>query len=365
MWRWRIRRPVRQKRPTRFGPVTHAILAEVVCGLYAGGLGLWFLLRAWRGDRLMSVMLANYLGVWLFVPALLLVPWALLTRHSAGLPLWSWRLAGIILVPVCLFLRFYASALIPRHHAITPEKPSFGVLTFNLKYGNHDFDAMLSVMTAPEIDILALQEVTPDHEAGLDDALSARYPHCVRHKQAGLTVYSRFPIMQETILPFEPWPALHLVLQIEGTPVSLVNAHLAPVGLLALIGQRDPEPARRANAARMEQVKAMLAACEPLAEIIPAIVACDCNMTELTSTYITMRSRLSDAFREGGWGFGHTVILPRGFDVPSPLNIPAQRIDYLFHSDAITVAKARVIPNEAGSDHRPLFARFQLNGVEE
>jgi vancomycin resistance protein VanJ len=353
--------------------VTHATLVEALLGVYAGGVVLWFLLRAGFGDRVTLVLLGNYLGVWLFAPLLLLIPWVMVARYTGGLPLWSLQLTLFAALPFLLFLHFYGRALVPpgrdvRVSAVdaVPER-SFTVLTFNLLYGNHDVADVAGVLLASQADILALQEVRPTMHTRLRQALGADYPYHAVAQSGGLAVHSRFPILSEEVLHFEPWLAQHLTLQVEtgdgtGTTLHLVNAHLAPVGVFPLLLRLDARPAQRAARARANQIDMILAALpqtgNPVAS--PAVVACDCNMTDLNATYTTMTRRLRDAYRERGWGLGHTFLFPRGFSVPSPVNLPAQRLDYLFHSDTLAAEDARVIRDPAGSDHLPVVARFRL-----
>jgi vancomycin resistance protein VanJ len=364
--------------------VTHATFAEILLGLYAVGVLVWFLLRTAFSDRVTLVLLGDYLGVWLFAPLLPLVAWVAIARYAGGLPLWSIRLTLFAAIPALLFLRFYGPALLPprRGAPVQTSNPgsarSFSVLTFNLLYDNRTFEAVRQLLLASEADVLALQEVRPPMHNHLRRGLEARYPYSAFMVPAGLAVYSRFPILHEEILPFEPWPAQRLTLQVEaedrdgavGTGVAfhLINAHLAPVGIFSLARRLDASPAQGRAQARKSQVNAIL---ETLPEhgngagpgnpgTVPTIVACDCNMTELNSMYAAMTQRLRDAYRQCNSGLGHTFIIPRGFSIPSPVNIPAQRLDYIFHSDELIAEAATIIPDPAGSDHLPVMARFSL-----
>jgi endonuclease/exonuclease/phosphatase family metal-dependent hydrolase len=100
---------------------------------------------------------------------------------------------------------------------------------------------------------------------------------------------------------------------------------------------------------------------------LPAVVACDCNMTDLTAAYSTVTETLRDAHRERGWGFGHTFLAPRGLEIPSRFNVAVQRIDYLLHTPDITARTFKVIRKPTGSDHLPILAQLDLgarpNGV--
>ena len=359
--------------------MTHADVVEILLGLYAVGVVVWFLLRTKFGDRVTIVLLGDFLGVWLFAPLFLLIPWAAIARHTSGLPAWSLRLIALAAAPFLLFLRFYGRALLPPRRIISdeiadpPSGASFTVLTFNLLFSNKTFDGVLQVLLASEADVLALQEVRPRMNAHLREVLSARYPYHVFTECAELAVHSRFPILDKEILPFEPWPAQRLTLLIPnktGTEarVHLINAHLAPVAVFPLARRLDANPARKGTSARKAQVASILGTlpanhngnAADNTDGVPTIVACDCNMTELNSTYAAMTGRLRDAYREQGWGLGHSFIFPRGFNIPSPLNVPAQRLDYLFYSEELMAETATVIREPAGSDHLPVLARFRL-----
>jgi endonuclease/exonuclease/phosphatase family metal-dependent hydrolase len=84
-------------------------------------------------------------------------------------------------------------------------------------------------------------------------------------------------------------------------------------------------------------------------------------MTNLTAAYAELADGLNDVFRHRGWGLGHTFLIPRGFDISSDINLGFQRIDYIFTSPEIQARQVRVIPGDSGSDHRPVWAQFELS----
>ena len=77
---------------------------------------------------------------------------------------------------------------------------------------------------------------------------------------------------------------------------------------------------------------------------------------------------MHDAWREAGWGFGHTFpgepTPERGGSRPVLLGVPVPtwlvRIDYIFHSDALVTIAARVGPGDGDSDHRPVVATLSF-----
>ena len=88
------------------------------------------------------------------------------------------------------------------------------------------------------------------------------------------------------------------------------------------------------------------------------VVLGDFNMTDQSSRYRRLTQRLSDAYREAGWGFGHTF--PDVEKVgPIPIPFPLVRIDYVFHSWNLTAEKATVGAN-GGPDHRYLVAELSF-----
>jgi endonuclease/exonuclease/phosphatase (EEP) superfamily protein YafD len=126
--------------------------------------------------------------------------------------------------------------------------------------------------------------------------------------------------------------------------------HLSPNGLgrnpvdqyVRLAQERFAQ--RAAEVARLEQ------ALRALRE--PALLLCDCNLTDTSQAYARLATFMSDSFREAGWGFGHS-----SFSRRPPFQ--AQRLDYVWHSDRLVALEAFVGP-EGGSDHRPVVARLAL-----
>jgi endonuclease/exonuclease/phosphatase (EEP) superfamily protein YafD len=83
-------------------------------------------------------------------------------------------------------------------------------------------------------------------------------------------------------------------------------------------------------------------------------------MTDLMTAYGLITTTMRDAHRDRGWGLGHTLLVPRGFELGLPHNLPGLRLDYLFYSPEITALDIEVVSGETGSDHLPLVGRFEL-----
>ena len=113
---------------------------------------------------------------------------------------------------------------------------------------------------------------------------------------------------------------------------------------------------------RMEQIESVLGFVEGKRE--PFILLGDLNSTPLHEVYRTLSMRLTDAFQEMGWGFGHTwpATNGRAWGVPYPSQLV--RIDYIFHSDQFRTEAAYVGEGAGSSDHRPVVARLRMAALE-
>ena len=329
-------------------PITRVLTISL--WIYVGSLLIWFITRAFIGDESVFVLSYSYLGAWLFVPLLVFAPLVYRSRSKLGL--------FLLIIPAGLFLWFFGSLFLPKGTQTHDLKKPLSVLTFNLMETNTEIEALLQVLDSHQVDVLALQEVNRFHDQHLSAALSGGYPYHRYYEPDGLAIYSTHPILSEEIYPAQPWAIQSLILQAHGTPVHIINAHLAKPGILLFLETWDVGAVRDLAAARLDQIAKIKQAIAD--KDLPTIVNCDCNMTNLTSAYALMASDLHDAFQVRGWGLGHTFLLPRGFEVRSGINLAVQRIDYIFHSPEVIVAEVEVLSGDSGSDHRPVWAQFDL-----
>jgi endonuclease/exonuclease/phosphatase family metal-dependent hydrolase len=216
----------------------------------------------------------------------------------------------------------------------------------------YDLDAVLRSFDA---DVIVVQESwTPDTGTSavrtFGDSIGAEvfelrfgrarldpWPHVPRDGEGvgdvGLAIVSRIPAevrgrLSVGTVPGDPTPergGLHVVLDVDGTPVDLVGVHLTsrlPYGPPTQMRRLVPQLPRDAR---------------------PAIVAGDCNF----------------------WGPGVTTFLPgwvrtvRGRTWPS--SRPHSQIDHILvrKRDGIVVVDSAVLP-AVGSDHRPVRATLRL-----
>lgn len=222
------------------------------------------------------------------------------------------------------------------------------VMTFNLLWGNENYDRISQVVQAANPDILAVQEIRPKNIKPLTAALPGYTNSTFLEIDAFHTIglLSRFPI--QTAAPLKPSPlerGLQADVSVDGRQVKIFVAHLTPTYTpmqpIAGYGSRIQEKYDR----REREVDYL--AQQVQTSNLPTLLLCDCNLTDTSQAYPTLQAVLSDSFRNAGWGLGHTLagIFP----------VPAQRVDYVWHSDAFRTVSAAV-GLESGSDHRPAIA---------
>jgi endonuclease/exonuclease/phosphatase (EEP) superfamily protein YafD len=325
-------------------------ISELVLILYVTGLLVWTIGRLFIGDKSLFILSFSFLGVWLFSPLLIFLPWALIIHNKASVYL--------LVFPVSLFLWLYGTMILPGGKQVSEPMNSITVISFNMMGSNTDTNAFLKILGSYPTEVFALQELTASSEETLTKALSESYPFQAFDKQSGLGVFSQFPMRDHKTHILESGSIQSIVIDVREKPLHLVNAHLARTGILKFFETWDTNFIRDSVIARSNQVASIKEIVDQTGMM--AIVACDCNMTDLTSTYSQITSSLQDAYREQGWGFGHTFLIPRGFEISSKVNLPFQRIDYLFNSQRVRTVKIRVISEDIGSDHRPIWAQFDL-----
>ena len=190
--------------------------------------------------------------------------------------------------------------------------------------------------------------------ASILEELEGDYPYnTVQHVDAklGTAVLSKFPIEHAERFEMPPLHrALHTVVQMDGRKVHVIVVHLthnnffgpSTTPFAALVKERYGY--REKETIQLAQMIQDLDS--------PALLLCDCNMTDTSEAYARLDTVLDDSFSETGWGMGHTLLLP-------PLYLPTQRIDYIWHTEEFEAISAHV-GQDGGSDHLPVVAKLKL-----
>jgi endonuclease/exonuclease/phosphatase (EEP) superfamily protein YafD len=318
--------------------------------IYTSCIILWIIFRDLTGDISLFIILLNYLGVWLFFPILIFIPWGLFSRNR------TFRV--LIILPVSIFLWFYASAFFLKGSGESHPEFFLRVVTLNLHIENQPDEDFILNLERLSPDLYAFQEVSSYSEAILTQNLSDRYPYHQYNGSEGLAIYSRYPIGDGISPSGGDSPFQSVTILVDGNSIHLVNSHLAQTRLLEFMATGNADFIREAVALRSAQIDEILDVVGQLS--LPTILACDCNMTPLTQTYSQITDVLQDAYLMKGWGLGHTLLIPRSFEIPSTINLPFQRIDYIFVSFEFNILSAALQYEDMGSDHRPLMAELNF-----
>ncbi|MEA5451315.1 endonuclease/exonuclease/phosphatase family protein [Leptolyngbya sp. CCNP1308] len=319
-------------------------LTQLLGWLYIGAIALWFGLRLVFFDRFWWLALLNTIAFYLFVPVVLLLP----------LSIWL-RLRGLLLglaLPIAIFVGLFGPLFLPSWAAPAPDSQNFKVMSFNLLWSNENYAQIAQSIRAAAPDIVGFQEVRPPNIEALTAALPD-YPYTLFHQSDNyhtVGLMSRFPIVASEQLPDPPVErGLQTVIDLDGTPLTVIVAHLAPNNmplfpLCEFVGQTQDRYTRRAN--EVEQLKQVVQTRDR-----PTVILCDCNMTDTSQTHAQLKSVLTDSFQQTGWGLGHTLRLG---SIPWPL----QRVDYVWHTADLQSVSAEV-GDRGGSDHYPVIATLR------
>lgn len=305
---------------------------------------LVLLMQAWIGERWNIVAFFNTFAQIMWLPALFLLPLALLLRSGRTV---------VLLLPAALaFVITFGDHFMP-HATVTPtEKQTvFTFMTYNLLDNGRDSSEIVELIAEAEPDVVALQELGAGTAAALEARFADVYPYRALHSDGlrfrGMGVMSKYPITSDRYWHYE-WMVNWLgyqtvVLDIAGQSLTVYNLHPLHPGVGG--GFFDPTMRNKEIAALME---------DSLKEEGLFMMAGDFNMPELSNDYarITQDYGYIDAYRTRAWGLGHTFT--HGF------SIPFLRLDYIFLRDGIDVADIKVWPSSAGSDHLPIWATLVI-----
>lgn len=329
---------------------------QILAWLYCIFLLAWTLARLAFGDRWWWLFVLNTLTIYLFVP----VPGVML------IALWSrqrglWLATGAALVRV---VWLFGALFLPAGLTPPPEGRHLRVMTYNMLGFNTSVEQVIAAIEQSHADVVTLQELNPAIAAAITNYLTSIYPYQYLDPQVGVTgmgVISRYPLHPSDLhLPSLGWigtPQL-LTLDLSGQPVTLINAH--PIS--TDIGT----PARMEATMRLREQQLQVLVALLREHPYPVVLPIDANTTDQHAAYQQITTLFRDAWREAGWGLGHTF---PGADSPGSsrpkfagVAVPSWlvRIDYVFYSQHWTAVSATIGPWDGVSDHRPVIAELVL-----
>jgi endonuclease/exonuclease/phosphatase (EEP) superfamily protein YafD len=299
------------------------------------------------GERWNLVGIFNVFSQMLWLPAVFLLPLALLLR--------SRRTAYLLLPAALCFIVTYGDHFLP-HASFVPadDHTTFSFMTYNVFDDGRDPATTIALIEDANADVVAVQELNAMTAEAFDEHLATLYPYRAFHTDQGSYrgngVMSKYPITADRYWHYDWMPFWlghqRVELEIQGQVVTLYNLHtvhpaMGPWRETLL----SPSPRNQEIATILEEAQA---------EEGLLLMAGDFNMPELSADYgrIVHDYGFVDAYRARAWGFGHTFT--HGI-------VPFLRLDYIFLRKGIDVSEIKVWPKGAGSDHRPVWAVLALD----
>ncbi|WP_431869747.1 endonuclease/exonuclease/phosphatase family protein [Nocardiopsis eucommiae] len=323
-----------QPRPRPTGPGPHRAVTLLVA-LVAVGFLVYALVRTLGLERgFPLVPLLAYAPLVLCAAPVALLGAALLRR-------W-WSAAALALAGVLL-----ATAILPRAldgGSTAQEGPNLRLLTLNVHFGHTRPDTVVHLVREHGVELLALQEVTPELAEGLDAAgLGDLLPYTVDHSApaaAGGTVHSVHPLTDLGDVGHDigslAMPRAGLSVPGASRPVEVVSVH--------------PMPPRRPStmAAWQDGLRGLPATSDDTLRVL----AGDFNATlDHAETRGVLDRGYVDAAAHLGQGLTGT------WPVGAPL--PKAAIDHVLVDDRVSVDELEIL-DVPGTPHRALVAGLTL-----
>lgn len=321
------RRAARREPAGRFRRLPLAYAAFTVLALLAWGFA---------GDR-WWVQPLSLTTFWWTLPGVPLALLALLRRRR--------RAALLFAVPAVVWLWVYGTLFLP--NGAPPGPADVRVASFNTYVHSPSIDSVLALVEDVRPDVLVLQEVFPDREAELLEALADPYPHHLAVQSpgvGGVMVLSRHPVVESVPVALAT-PGTRdtsvAVVDVDGRRLQVVPVHLTSP--CPTCGQSWTERLEVEGERRPAELAAVLRALDPR---VPTVVAGDLNSTERSEPYRLLTTvGFDDPHREAGRGPGFTWPHDR-------LPTPVLRIDWIL-TRRLEAVDAWVADGGT-SDHRPV-----------
>lgn len=319
-------------------------------------LGLW-LFESRVGEAFwLSGALCYLPQHWIILPTLALLGLAL--RKRAWKPTAAYALTLGWATHVFLGLQIPAASTWRQANA--PGRTRVRVMSYNIIGGIGGIERVAATIREHKPDVICMQEAVVVAEGGRDPVapLHRALPGYHEARAGEVCLFSRFPVLAQRQIQFPEGASrfvLDAMLDVRGKPIRVLSVHPYTI---TLRDRRHSFPTRIAQSLRVRnaQVNTLLRAIdEPPSNWkrewreAPVLVAGDFNTPPRGRIYNALHARLSDSWREAGWGLGKTY----------SASLPVVRIDYVWHSEQWTARRA-FVPASQASDHRPLVVDLEL-----
>jgi endonuclease/exonuclease/phosphatase (EEP) superfamily protein YafD len=254
---------------------------------------------------------------------------------------WIGLAAGLVVVALCLSsqLWLFTSDDAPA------DAVHLSVMTSNLRLGEADATAVVDAVRHNQVDVLMLEELTPDEQQhlvdqGLDDLLPYHRSE-PRESAGGTGLWSRYPLTEVAFPGGFTFALITARVDVPGVaaPVTAIALHMA-----------GPVPDPHDWTADIRRLPAALRTLPPGA---PVIVGGDFNATPDT---VQFRRLLRDGYRDAAdqAGAGITATYPADRWYP-----PLLAIDHVLTRGGAVATGVKTI-TVRGSDHRALLVRVAV-----
>jgi endonuclease/exonuclease/phosphatase (EEP) superfamily protein YafD len=284
-----------------------------------------------------SLTLVSPMGIW---------PFELLQALALQV-----AMVGMLILILCIATRQWMSAVSslaattlicwhlhpyqPFIHEATEAERNLTVGVFNVYHHNENYTEGIATMLGQDCDVMAFLEVSPAWDFALTGALEHVYPYSIRVPQNsccyGMSLYSRLPMVADTVLHFTRDPVIKVAVSLDGNDVEVWSVHTRPP-----IFPNDTEERNFL----LNQVASEIAA-----SIRPSLLIGDLNIVPWAKEFKQLKavSGMDDSRR----GFLATY--------PMDLRIPLIPIDHILHTEAFYTTFCRTV-EIPGSDHKGLVA---------
>lgn len=322
--------------------------------IYLVILFTWLGFNIFTGDRFVIIALIGFLAIYLFFPLFLVLLAAIACKNR-------WLGVGF-LVGVLAFYWLWGAQFIPHTPRNPGDQPILTVMTYNVLAWHNHIEPILDTIQAENPDIVFLQELNTDLARVLEQDLIQTYPYQVLvpvDNPTGIGVISKYPIRSTGEDLPDHWYGGPQILQLEWNDqlILIANFHM-----FSTSGVFPLDQAERSFRLREQQARLLVDLARRSGSVI---MAGDANTSPSSEAYQTITSELTDAFRQAGFGLGHTF---PGSDIPESDRphigdwyVPRwlSRIDYVFYSNDWAAITARTAKIDGVSDHRGVVAELQ------
>jgi endonuclease/exonuclease/phosphatase (EEP) superfamily protein YafD len=300
-------------------------------------------------DRLWSLTTLNALRLYWLSPVWLLLFYALAARRYRLLPLAS-MLVGF-------WLWQFGPLWLPRLPGPAPSGGAFRVMSYNSMVLNQDVDRVMQSILDADADLVGFQELSPFLVEALEPRLADHYPYRILDVEN--SAVSRHPLRRtHSTLPGN-WgglshPQVYRV-SIEGRELTWINAHqFAPI---TVQGDSATRAILRERRRQSESIASFSR--DEIESGRPVILTTDLNATDQNAVHGIVAAVLDDAWREVGFGLGHSWRAAAQLPVIGTRSGWLARIDFVFLSPDLWAQDARMGLWDGQSDHRPVIVTLR------